>query len=176
MVKKNVLLVGCCIVIAGLLVFAFIKCKNEKTAYVNISKVYQEFELKKELEAKMLKVKNVRTAQIDSLELNLKVLSRQINAEKGKDKTRIALFNVQREAYQAKKQQFEEDNQAMIKEYDQQIYKQMTQYVLDFGKDRGYKYIFGADGSGNLMYADESNDITIEVSAFINKRYKGITN
>lgn len=38
---------------------------------------------------------------------------------------------------------------------------------------KGYRYIFGAEGSGVLMYADERNNITKEVIEYINARYKG---
>ena len=156
-------------------VMLFLTCRNEKTAYVNITKLYAEFTLKKELENKLTKVKNTRQAVLDSLELKLKILTKEINMEKGTDKAKIAVFQAQREAYISKKQQFDEDNQALVKEYDAQIYKQMTQYVSDYGKKKGYKYIYGADGSGNLMYADESDDITFQVTTFINNRYKGIS-
>jgi Skp family chaperone for outer membrane proteins len=51
----------------------------------------------------------------------------------------------------------------------------MNQYVKDFGSKYGYTYIFGADGSGFLMYSLEANNITKEVKEYINSRYKGNT-
>ena len=73
------------------------------------------------------------------------------------------------------KQKFDEDNQRTYDDYEKQIWKQVNQYMKDFGVENNYTYILGAEGSWQLMYAKENNNITKEVVEFINKKYKGIT-
>lgn len=155
--------------------FVFYKSSEEKTAYVDINKIFSEFTLKKELEVQLIKVKESRKAVIDSLEFGLKLLSKQIQSENQTNKDKIALFEVRREEFIQKKQQFEEDIDAVGKQYDKQIISQMNQYVKDYGNKNGYTYIFGADGSGFLMFSSEQKNITEEVKKYINDRYKGNT-
>lgn len=151
------------------------KTDNNKSGWISLTDVFNDFAFKKELEMKLKKTKDIRQAIVDSLEFDLKFLSKQIVAEGQKDKDKISIFELKKEDYLRKKQQFEADNDAMAKQYDSQIVSQMNQYIKDFGKQHGYRYIFGADGSGFLMYSLESDDITKEVKAFINEKYKGKT-
>lgn len=155
--------------------FIFYKYPKEKTAYVDINKIFSEFILKKELEVQLIKVKESRKMIIDSLEFGLKLLSKQIQSENQVNKDRVALFEVKREEYIQKKEQFEEDTDAVAKQYDKQIISQMNQYVKDYGNKNGFTYIFGADGSGFLMFSAEQKNITEEVKKYINDRYKGNT-
>jgi outer membrane protein len=50
----------------------------------------------------------------------------------------------------------------------------MSQYVIEFGKANGYRLIFGNDGNGSVMYGMEADNVTKEVTDFINKKYKGV--
>jgi outer membrane protein len=149
--------------------------KKEKTGWISLSEVFNDFAFKKELEMKLKKTKDTRQALVDSLAFNLKLLSKQLQSENQKNKEKIALFEIRREEYLTKKQQFEADNDAVAKQYDAQIIAQMNQYVKDFGNKHGYTYIFGADGNGSLMYSLETKNITKEVNEYINNRYKGNT-
>ncbi|MES2394410.1 MAG: OmpH family outer membrane protein [Bacteroidota bacterium] len=148
---------------------------SEKTGYVELDKIFSEFTLKKELEKQLTIVKEARLVVIDSLEFQLKLLSKQIQSENQKNKERIALFEVKKDEYLQKKKQFEEDIQAASQQYDKQIITQMNQYVKDYGEKHGYTYIFGADGSGFLMFSKAQNNITEDVKKYINNRYKGNT-
>jgi len=58
-------------------------------------------------------------------------------------------------------------------QYDKEILAQLNQYVRDFGAKNNYEYIFGNDGNGSLMYAQESNDLTRQVTEYINQKYAG---
>ncbi len=98
---------------------------------------------------------------------------RPVESSAKKEAAKISLFQVKREEYFGKKQQFEEDNQRMNQQFQEQISKQINQYIQDYGKDKKYDYIFGAEGSGAIMHANEKHDITKEVLAYVNDRYKG---
>jgi outer membrane protein len=160
------------------LVIALVCCyyrSVEKTGYVEISKLFEEFKLKKELAAQLQQIKSTRKNITDSLEFELKAIAKQIQVEGQKDKLRINEFELKRERYFEKKKQFEDDNIAVGKQFDTQIIAQLNQYVKDYGDKHGYTYIFGADGSGFLMFSLEKKNITEEVKIYINERYKGKT-
>jgi outer membrane protein len=174
--KKNILLVFITIVVC-VATFLFIGKYNQggKIAWININKVYNEFVYKKELETKLTHTEQARKVLIDSLELELKVLSRAIQAEGGKDKNKISVFEIKREKYLEKKNESEQDNAVLQKQYNEQVLNQLNQYLKDYGKKENLGYILGSDGSGALMFAKEQDEITEAVIVYINERYKGNT-
>lgn len=172
--KKNILVSLITLVLCSIVFLCIYTLQqNKKIAWVNITKVYNEFTLKKELETKAISIGNRRKAIIDSAEFDLKSLSREIKSENGKDKTKISLFEVRKQAYFETKKQLEEDNAAMQQQYNEQILIQLNQYIKDYGKSGNYEYILSGDGSGSLMYAVENNDVTADVIQFVNEKYKG---
>jgi outer membrane protein len=54
-----------------------------------------------------------------------------------------------------------------------ELWKQINEYVQQFGKENHYKVILGANGTGSLMYSDKALDITPELTSYINSRYAG---
>lgn len=152
----------------------FLLKKEPKTGYVDLNKVFEKFEYKQELEKKLIKVNELRTQKLDSLEFELKVLSKQLQAAEKVDNDKAGEFQAKKEYFFTKKREFEEDNGQLVKQYDEQIIKQLSQYVNDYGKENDFNYILGADGSGLIMYANQSNDVTEDVVTYINQKYKGI--
>lgn len=172
--KKTILISVISSVICCTVFFFVFQSKQKNTiGWVNIGKVFNEFTFKKELEIKLKQTEQTRKAIIDSAEFELRVLTREIKAENGKDKEKITQYEVKRENYLNRKQEFENDNAAMGKQYNEQILTQINQYLKDYGKENSLDYILGADGGGGLMYAVEQKDITEAVIKYINERYKG---
>jgi len=55
----------------------------------------------------------------------------------------------------------------------QAVYGEINDYVSEFGKRKGYQYILGANGSGNILYANKGKNITELVLEGLNKEYAG---
>jgi len=146
---------------------------NKKIAWININKVYSEFTLKKELETKFNATQAARKKITDSLELELRILSKQIQQEGEKAKDKVSLFEAKRGFYLNKKNEFDSDNEQTKKNFNEQILKQITQYVKDYGKEKGYTMVFGAEGSGAIMYAKDAIEITEETIIYLNQKYAG---
>jgi outer membrane protein len=144
-----------------------------KTAYIEIQKVYEAFDMKKELEGKFSGVQQQRKIMLDSMEMHLRVLSSKLETNPNKTPEEITSFNAQRDVFLQKQQQFEQDNAQVQQQYMAQVFKQLNEYVREYGKDHGYHYVFGAEGSGVIMYAEESQNITQPVIEFVNNRFKG---
>jgi outer membrane protein len=159
-------------------IFIYHKSVKKKVGYIEIKKVFNGFQMKKELEEKFKQTANSREKIVDSLALNLKLISKQLNEQKetkeGINKDLAYMFEIKREEYLKLKGQFTEDNTALSQKYDGQILEQLTQYILEYGKTNNYELIFGADGSGNLMYANEGLNISDDISIYVNNKYKGI--
>lgn len=148
--------------------------ERHKTGFILITDVYNGFEMKKEMEAKYNKARDARKKILDSLHIDLSVLSNQLKGNNTHEKTEIELFERKRTEYEQKMQMFDEDNTLLSRQYDEQIIKQLNQYVSDFGKENHYDLIFGNTTDGSIMYGTDKLNITREVTDFVNQRYKGI--
>src|SRR5574337_1394360 len=134
---------------------------RRKTAYVNTEEVYNGFAMKKKLESELKQVQTIRQNELDSMRLQLDMISRQLQTRKT-DTTLSQNLEIVRTEYFRKQEQFREDNQALADKYTSQIWSQLNQYMQDYGHTQGYEYIFGANGDGALMYADDAVNITSE--------------
>lgn len=171
---KNIVLMAISIMSIGTFSgIMYMYLKQPKMAYVRVPYLYDNFQYKKELQAELTNVLQSRKTILDSLELHLRILSGHLQNTKKPSESDITEFNDDKEKYLSKKQQFDEDDNDLSKRYADQIMKQLTQYVQDYSKENGYTYIIGAEGTGALMAADDKNDITNNVLAFINEKYKG---
>jgi outer membrane protein len=142
-----------------------------KTGFINLGKIFNEFELSKEYNLKVTNYQNKTKLILDSMEIEINALAKTIS--KKSTSSMIALFEKKKELYFIKKEEFEQSYENQTNNYTEQAMKQMNQYIRDFGKDNNFTYIYGAEGSGALMYGDEGEDITADVLNYINKKYVG---
>lgn len=169
---KTIAIIGLFLVLSVTL-YLFYTNNKSKVAYIKNVELYNEFALKKELETKLTVVKNQRKSILDSLMLQLKMASTQLEYSKEKDSKEMKLFQIQKQEYLYKEKQFDEDDQRLAEQYSQQIWKQINQYVSDYGKENNYSFIYGASGNGAIMYAQDKYDVTKELAEYINEKYKG---
>lgn len=153
----------------------FLWYSKPKNAWVNIQNVYKDFEYKKELQAKLETTQNARKFILDSMELELKAIQSQLQKAGKIERELMTIFEARKETYLSKRNLFEEDNAMMVKKFDEQIITQLNQYIKDYGEKHCYNYIYGADGTGTLMYADKGEDITEAIKEYVNRRFEGKT-
>lgn len=170
--------VGLVIALLGVLILVAligfeINKQLQNNAWIDVKRVYNEFEFKKELEKKLKLTEEGKKKLLDSLELDLNLMIRQFQNVKITD-TDNKKFEIKRQEYLLKKEHYEQENTELQKNYNEQILAQINQYVNDYCKGEDYDFVFGADGNGSLMYASEKKDITSEIIEFINKKYKGV--
>lgn len=155
----------------------FFFLRKKSSCYVDVSKVYSGFEMKKEYE-KIIKNQEVSNRNtVDSLELDLRQISMRIEKmdsvhQKNQYRDEIGNFLQKREKYMQIKNSLEYNYKNNVQTYDEKIWKQINMAVTDFGKDRGYDYIFGAIGNGSMMYASEGDNVTDEFLKYLNKKYQ----
>lgn len=144
--------------------------QNPKAGYVLTQKLFEGFTATKEVKVKFeqlgLKQKNV----LDSMLTNIRLQETKtaLNDRQGQAKL---LQNKQ--LYNRLAQEFQENNKADEARYTGEIWQQINQYTKDYGKKNGYGLIHGANGSGSIMYADTTLDITAPLLMYINERYEG---
>lgn len=169
MKKTNIIIVTVQVLLVAALAWIYIG--KEKMAYVEISEVYSGFELKKELTAQFEEVKNARQYLLDSLKSNLDISYKQLQGKDSEELMRS--FEQKRQEYLYKQQRFEEDTQRLLENYEEQIWTQLNQYVKEFGKYYSYDYVYGANGTGSMMYANDANNVSKELLNYVNEKYHG---
>ncbi len=148
-----------------------------KTAYVDTSKLLEQYTEAKDIEAKY-------KAKSDEM-------GRELEAEISKFKEEAAGFQKNAETkgqvwaqqkgseLQRREQQLQYAQQAMVQQLQQESGKEMDtlvksvkKYIRDYGKEKGYDYILGTGESATVLYAKDQYDITKEVIEMLNKKYK----
>lgn len=160
-------------------VFSIVKSQQaSELVYVDVNKLLEGYKRTKvvrgefEVKAKTLK------ANVDSLvvgwqnELKIYEKERSKYSKKELKLKQELLGNKQQQInnyQQAIQQQIQEED----KKASQTVINDINDFVKEYGKKKGYKIIFGASGSGNIMYADESSDLTAIVLEGLNAEFEG---
>jgi outer membrane protein len=150
------LLIANLLVLAGIGYYAF-SVRNKKMAFIINQRVFSEFLGKKELEKRLNDLRAGNNKSVDSLTS----LMRQANNQAASSIYQEGIDNIKLMEEQ------------LSSRYTADIWKQINQWVNEYGKQKGFDFILGAAGNGSLMYANEGDDITEEVIVFLNKKYQG---
>lgn len=130
--------------------------------YIDSVQVYNEFQLKKELEGRISGVQKAKQRTLDSLVVELEMLKKE---------NRLADFGRKKEYYLILEEKYQRENEQLVAEYQSQIWKQLNQYIKDYGRDESYDMIWGASGDGSLVYSESGKNLTEDVIRYVNDRY-----
>ena len=150
---------------------------SSELVYVDVNKLITGYSKTKVAKAEFEKKATLMKANVDSLITNWQ------NELKDYEKERTSLspseLKLKQELLGSKEQQingYQEAVQKKIQEEDkkvtQTVINDINDYIKQYGKDNNYKIIFGASGGGNIMYADESTDLTEEILKGLNAEYE----
>ncbi|ALM09327.1 membrane protein [Sediminicola sp. YIK13] len=160
-------------------IFSFFYTQNQsELVYVDINKLIEGYKRTKFEKSIFDKKANTLKANVDSLMVDWQ------NELKDYEKERSSLskneLELKEEILGNKQQQinnYQSAIQKQIQEEDQKvtqtIINDINDYVKEYGKNNGYRIIFGASGSGNIMYADDLSDLTTTILTDLNASYEG---
>lgn len=162
---------------ASIFSFFYFKNNNEQV-YVDINKLLDGYERTAVLRAEFEKKATSMNANVDSLlgdwQKELKTYERE---RSGMSKKELAL---KQELLGNKQQQLNAYQQAIqkqLQEEDQKVTQTVINDINDFikayGKEKGYRIVLGATGSGTIMYADQGADLTEQVLEKLNASFRG---
>ena len=52
------------------------------------------------------------------------------------------------------------------------LVKNVKKFIKDYGKEKGYDYIYGTGEAASILYAKDNYDITKEIIKLLNEKYK----
>ncbi len=159
------------------LVATLMSCQGEKTAYVDNTVLIQEYSKMKTTEAKFEKRSQALSNELDSIAA---IFQQEVQEFQSNVKSMSAQGRERRQGELVQKQQMlqqrqQQKGQVLRKESDQAIdslIAEVKKHVGNYGKEKGYAYIFGSNESANIMYAKEGLDITEDVLLVINGQEK----
>ncbi|WP_417884617.1 OmpH family outer membrane protein [Zunongwangia sp.] len=166
------------IIAIGALAISLVSCNQEKTAYVDTTKVIQDYQEMKDVEAKFV-------AKRDSLSQLISGPQQQFQQEvqefqKNAGSMSQSQLQKKQQELQQKSQQLQQRQQMIGQQLQNEsssaidsVVEKVKDFVAEYGKENGYTYIFGSNESANIMYAKEGLDITDKVLKELNNKYGG---
>ncbi|WP_340200994.1 OmpH family outer membrane protein [Ascidiimonas sp. W6] len=155
---------------AGLLV----ACQQDKIAFIDNSKVINEYKEKKALEEKFKKKAERFDKKTDSISKAFQIEAQAFDAAAAKmsQKDAQTKYNELLQKRQFFQQQLQIEEQQLQSEGQKEmdsVVKKVKEFVKDFGKKNKYTYILGANEAGSVLYGTDDKDITEEVLKALNE-------
>ena len=178
MKNQKIIVIALLTVIAGLVIYSFIvKPSQGKVVYVETGILLQQYEGMKqariEFEAKSKELSAGADSLIAKFEEELKTYEKERKKLSKKER------ELKEELLHIRQKQignYQKGLQKKIREEEQNLTQthinRINDYLKEYGKENGYQYILGANGSGNVVYAKEGLDITQKVLNGLNESYK----
>jgi outer membrane protein len=158
-----------------------VSCNEQKTAYVDTTKLVQEYKEMKDVEADFNSKSDSVRKQLDSV---ARVFQQEVQAYQSEMNSMSQAQRQEKEGELMQKQQMLQQQQQMqsnrLREQStavmDSLVKKIKDYVKDYGQENNYTYIFGSNESANIMYAEEGLDITQDILSKLNEEYGGSEN
>jgi outer membrane protein len=135
---------------------------NIKVVYVDNVKLFDGFNMTKEMKRVGEKQFNSRKTALDSLYARL-----QSPTISEKDKKTLMPQFIQG------KQELEQFNQNFANVEVTKIWSRIHDYTAEFSEQNRYKLILGSDSKQSVLFAHDDVNITAELLLFINRKYEG---
>lgn len=132
---------------------------DKEIAYIDIEKLVNSYELKKDMEKDAGKKLYVIQHAIDSLELIRKTISYQGPT--------LIDSQIARAKYV-----YDEYYTSSTNQMNKSIWERLNPAIEQYGKEKGLEMLIGANGSGSLLYADKGRDLTDDLIKYINQKYE----
>jgi outer membrane protein len=151
--------------------------KEFKTAYIDTSKLMDESTEAKDIGEKYKDKSKVMGSQLE-VEVN-RFKSEAANFQKNAQTNGQVWAQQKGAELQQREQELSYAQQAMLRQLQEESGVEMDSLVSkyrkaikEFGKEKGYDYIYGTGDVASVLYAKDSYDITKEVIKLVNDKYK----
>ncbi|MGL2965440.1 OmpH family outer membrane protein [Flavobacterium sp. XGLA_31] len=151
--------------------------KEFKTAYIDTAKLMEESTEAKDIEAKYKDKSKVMGSQLEA-EVN-RFKKEAASFKEDAMKNGQAWAQQKGAELQDREQRLTYAQQAMLQQLQQEsavemdtLVKAYKKIIKDYGKEKGYDYIYGTGDAQSVLYAKDNYDITKEIIKMVNDKYK----
>ncbi|WP_250433600.1 OmpH family outer membrane protein [Hanstruepera flava] len=153
-------------------------CNQDKIVFVNNSYVINEYQERKDIEAKYKIKVEAYNKKRDSIgqALQLEYQSFQLKSKSLPEKDAQAEYQMLLQKQQMYQQQFQMEEQQIAKESQTEIdslISKVKTFIKKHGKENNYTYVLGtSDAASSVLYGKEENDISETILKALNENYK----
>ncbi|TXE08442.1 OmpH family outer membrane protein [Gelidibacter salicanalis] len=164
--------------IALLTLVVLSSCQEQtKIGFVDNSKLINDYQQKKDIEAKFQVEIDAFNKKVDSIGQSFQAQAAEMQEQDPKmvQKSSQEKYQALAQQYQRFQQQFQMEEQQIQSKSQAQIdtlIKNVRTFVKSYGEKNGYSYILGSNEAGSVMYGDDSNDLTKEILEALNAEGK----
>lgn len=167
------------------LALSIISCNQEgkttegaafKTAYIDTSKLMDEYTESKDVEAKYKAKSEEAAKKFEVQEANFKADA--ANFERNAQANGQAWAQQKGAELQQRQQQLQYAAQSLGQQLQMELgtemdtlVKSVKKFIKEYGKEKGYDYVYGTGETASILYAKDSYDITEEVIKLLNEKY-----
>jgi len=159
--KPNIIILLVSIV-SILILFRFFSM-SKKIVYVDNNKLFENFNMTKELKKSGEREFQFKKAVTDSLYTKLQ------HPDLSSSDKKIVM-----QEFLFQKEELERFNQYFAVEQSSKIWARIKSYSSEFAKENKYQLVIGSDNKANVLFADEEIDVTNNLLIYINKKYEGL--
>lgn len=149
------------ILIIGFLLFDKI-FSEQKIVYVDNEKLFNSFQMTKDLKRLGEIEFNDRKKEVDSLYL-------KIQDDLGQEEKESVM-----KLFASKRDELDQFNQTFAINETEKIWNRINSYVKSYSIENDCQIIIGSNSNRDILYANENIDITVELTDYINKKYEGV--
>ena len=151
--------------------------KEVKTAYVDTSKLLEEYIEAKDIEAKYKTKSDEMGKELENEVARFKYEAS--NFQKNAQLNGQAWAQQKGAELQKREQQLSYAQQALVRQLQEEsgtemdtLVKNVKKFIKEYGKEKGYDYIYGTGDAVSILYAQDKYDITKEIVKLLNDKYK----
>ena len=164
------------LILTGVALLALTAC-NDKVAFVDNSKLLNDYQEKKDIEAKLKGQISAYERKRDSISMAFQTEARAFDAQAKTLPQNVAQkkYNELMQKSQILQQHLQQEEQKIQMESQTQmdsLLSKVKKNIKEYGKQKGYTFILGANDGGSVLYGTEKKDITKEVTEYLNNQYK----
>lgn len=152
------------------------KTKETKTAYVDTSKLLEEYTQAKDIETKYKAKSDVMGKELEAEVAKFK--AEAAGFQKNAQANGQAWAQANGERLQKKEQELRYAQDSMVQQLQHEsgaemdsLVKNVKKFIKDYGKEKGYDYIYGTGEAVSILYAKEQYDITKQITKLLNDKY-----
>ena len=165
------------LILTGVALLALTAC-TDKVAFVDNSKLLNDYQEKKDIEAKLKGQISAYERKRDSISVAFQTEARAFDAQAKTLPQNVAQkkYNELMQKSQILQQHLQQEEQKIQMESQTQmdsLLSKVKKNIKEYGKQKGYTFILGANDGGSVLYGSEKKDITKEVTEYLNNQYKG---
>jgi len=165
------------LILTGVALLALTAC-TDKVAFIDNSKLLNDYQEKKDIEAKLKGQISAYERKRDSISMAFQTEARAFDAQAKTLPQNVAQkkYNELMQKSQILQQHLQQEEQKIQMESQTQmdsLLSKVKKNIKEYGKQKGYTFILGANDGGSVLYGSEKKDITKEVTEYLNNQYKG---